>query len=278
VKIATFNCNSIRQRLPIILDWLAMHQPDILCLQETKVQDAEFPKDSFSGTGCHVHFRGMKAYNGVAIVSRKEPDRVSYGMGDVPETAPGGKSYADADETRFCHARFGSLHLLNTYVPQGYQIDDPKYAYKLEWFRRLRQYFTTHFRPDENVLWCGDLNVAPRPMDVHSPEKHLEHVCYHEAARKAYAETVAWGFEDVFVRLHPNETQFTFFDYRKFPPPDKKGRWLTALETNKGWRIDHILATAPVAAACRQAEVDLAPRRAAQASDHAILWADFAIS
>jgi len=266
-------------RLPIILDWLSAQRPDILCLQETKVQDSEFPKDAFAGTGYHVHFRGMKAYNGVALLSRKEPDKVTYGLADRPEPVLKltGASYAEADETRFCHAVFGDLHLLNTYVPQGYQIDSPKYEFKLAWFRRLRTYFETQFRTDQRVLWCGDLNVAPREMDVHSPEKHLKHVCFHEDVRKAYAEAVAWGFEDVFVKLYPDKPQYTFFDYRKFPPPDGKGRWLSALETNKGWRIDHILATVPLAKCCQLVEVDLEPRRNAQASDHTILWADFSL-
>jgi exodeoxyribonuclease-3 len=280
LKIATYNVNSIRMRLAVVLGWLSAQKPDILCLQETKVQDSEFPKDAFAGTGYYVHFRGMKAYNGVAILSRREPTQVTYGLADHPEKTAQltGKSYVEADETRFCHAVFDKIHILNSYVPQGYQIDSPKYAYKLEWFKRLRHYFDSHFTGHQPVLWCGDLNVAPRDMDVHSPEKHRNHVCFHEDVRKAYQEAVAWGFEDVFVRLYPQKTQFTFFDYRKFPPPGGEGRWLTALETNKGWRIDHLLATPALAAECRAVEVDLEPRKAAQSSDHTFLWGEFDLS
>jgi exodeoxyribonuclease-3 len=157
------------------------------------------------------------------------------------------------------------ITIINTYIPQGFEIDSPKYAYKLEWFKRLRAYFDKHLSLKRPVIWCGDMNVAPRAMDVHSPEKHLKHVCYHEAARKAYEATVAWGFHDVFVRLYPDRQQFTFWDYRA----------PSSLEANKGWRIDHILATAPLAERCLKVEVDVEPRRAKDPSDHTFLWAEF---
>lgn len=159
------------------------------------------------------------------------------------------------------------IPIINTYVPQGFEIDSPKYQYKLGWYERLLKHFDMHLSPKEPAIWCGDMNVAPRPIDVHSPEKHLKHVCYHEDARKAYGKTIAWGFEDVFCKLYPDRQQFTFFDYRA----------PTALAANKGWRIDHILATAPLAQACQRVEVDLEPRRATDASDHTVLWADFAM-
>jgi exodeoxyribonuclease III len=267
VKIATFNCNSIRVRLETILNWLGSHRPDILCLQETKVQDSEFPKDAFAGTGYHLVFRGMKSYNGVAILSRKEPESVQFGLrdGHEPPVQTPGISYAQADEARLCHAVIDGLPILNTYVPQGYQIDSPKDAYKLEWFKRLRRYFDTHLKKDESALWCGDLNVAPREMDVHSPEKHLKHVCFHPDVRQAYAEAVAWGFQDCYTRLHPDKPQFTFWDYRK----------PSSFLANRGWRIDHLLATAPLAERCRQVQVDVEPRGIERASDHTFLWAEF---
>jgi exodeoxyribonuclease-3 len=268
MKIATFNANSIRVRLRTVLDWLDAHQPDVLCLQETKVQDSEFPLDAFRHTGYHVNFRGMKAYNGIAILSRQAPEKISFGLAD-DETAPAdatiGRSYALADATRVAHAVIGGAHILNTYVPQGYDIDSPKYAYKLDWFRRLRAYFERHLKTTDRVVWCGDLNVAPRETDVHSPEKHLKHPCYHEDIRKVYAETIAWGFEDVFLKLHPDKQQFTFWDYRQ----------PSSFLANRGWRIDHILATPPMAERCRQIDVDVEPRRQTQASDHTFLWAEF---
>ncbi len=257
MKIATFNVNSLRKRLPIVLTWLEKHKPDVLCLQETKVQDSEFPSLALASTGYDLTFRGMKSYNGVAVLSRTRPEMVRAGLDDGGEP----------DEPRLLHVEIGGIPIVNTYVPQGFEIDSPKYAYKLEWYKRLRRYFERHLSPDKPAIWCGDMNVAPRPMDVHSPEKHLNHVCYHEAVRKAYETTLAWGFEDVFVKLHPDRQQFTFWDYRA----------PSSLESNKGWRIDHILATTSLAGKCVRVDVDVEPRRAKDPSDHTFLWAEFSI-
>ncbi|HEU4684410.1 MAG TPA: exodeoxyribonuclease III [Nitrospira sp.] len=257
MKIATFNVNSLRKRLSIVLEWLERQKPDVLCLQETKVQDSEFPLLAFAATGYELTFRGMKSYNGVAILSRKKPDVIRAGFDDGGE----------ADESRLLHVLIDGISILNTYVPQGYEIGSLKYAYKLEWYKRLGAYFERHLSPDRPAIWCGDMNVAPRPIDVHSPEKHLKHVCYHEAVRAAYEETKAWGFHDVFLRLYPDRQQYTFWDYRA----------PSSLDANKGWRIDHILATAPLADKCVKVEVDLEPRRAKDPSDHTFLWADFAL-
>ncbi|HYV30034.1 MAG TPA: exodeoxyribonuclease III, partial [Candidatus Binatia bacterium] len=173
MKIATFNVNSIRKRLPLVLDWLERHKPDVLCLQETKVQDSDFPSLALASTGYHVTFRGGKSYNGVAVLSRTEPEAVSYGLDD------GGSP----DEERLIRVVVRGIPIINTYVPQGFELDSPKYAYKLNWFKRLRTYFQKHLSPTKPAIWCGDMNVAPTPIDVHSPEKHLKHVCYHEDAR-----------------------------------------------------------------------------------------------
>lgn len=257
LKLATFNVNSLRKRLPVVLDWLQQHRPDVLCLQETKVQDQDFPALAFASSGYHLSFRGMKSYNGVAILTRTPPDAVFYGLDD-------GK---DPDEARLLRVVVRGIPIINTYVPQGFEIDSPKYQYKLEWFKRLRQYFEKHLSPKKPAIWCGDINVAPTPIDVHSPEKHLKHVCFHEDAKRAYQETVAWGFIDVFRKLYPDRQQYTFWDYRA----------PSSLEANKGWRIDHILATAPLAEQCTKVEVDIEPRRAKEASDHTFLWAEFSI-
>lgn len=257
MKISTYNVNSLRKRLPIVLDWLERYQPDVLCLQETKVQDSEFPLLAFASTGYEITYRGMKSYNGVAVLSKKKPEVVYAGLDDGEEP----------DEARLLHVVIDGLPIINTYVPQGYEIDSPKYAYKLRWYDRLRRHFEKHLSPDKPAVWCGDMNVAPRPIDVHSPEKHLKHVCYHEEARKAYERTLAWGWQDVFVRLHPDRQQYTFWDYRA---PG-------SLDSNKGWRIDHILATAPQAKKCLKVEVDIEPRRAKDPSDHTFLWAEFSI-
>lgn len=257
MKVATFNVNSLRKRLPVVKRWLKTHAPDVLCLQETKVQDSEFPVKEFAATGYHVRFCGMKGYNGVALFTRREPDRVSYGLGKGPA----------GDGPRLLHAVVDGIPIVNTYIPQGFRIDHPKYQYKLAWFKRLRRYFSRHLSPDEPTIWCGDMNVAPEPRDVHHPEKHFTHVCFHYEARRAYRHAVEWGFEDVFRRLHPDRQQFTFWDYRR---PD-------ALKANRGWRVDHILATGSLARRCTAVEVDIKPRQGKTPSDHTVLWAEFSL-
>ncbi len=257
MKIATFNVNSVRKRLSTVKRWLKTHAPDVLCLQETKVQDTEFPVETLESTGYAVTFRGMKGYNGVAVLTRTAPEFISDGLDKGP----------NADAFRLLHVVVQGISIVNTYIPQGFQIDHPKYQYKLQWFKRLRQYFSRHCSADQPVIWCGDMNVAPEPMDVHSPEKHLTHVCYHQDARDAYQKTMSWGFEDVFRRLYPDRPQFTFWDYRQ---PD-------AMKANRGWRIDHILATKPLAPKCTAVEVDVNTRKSKAPSDHTVLWAKFSV-
>ena len=257
MKIATFNVNSVRKRLSIVTQWLKVHSPDVLCLQETKVQDEEFPVATLEATGYVVTFRGMKGYNGVAVLTRVAPEFTSDGLGRGPSS----------DGPRLLHVVVQGIPIVNTYIPQGFHIDHPKYQYKLQWFKRLRRYFSRHFSRDQPVIWCGDMNVAPEPIDVHSPEKHLTHVCFHKEAREAYHKTVSWGFEDVFRRLHPTRQQFTFWDYRQ---PD-------ALKANRGWRIDHILATRQLAKKCTAVDVDVNPRKCKKPSDHTVLWAEFSV-
>jgi len=191
------------------------------------------------------------------VLTLKEPEAVFYGLDD-------GK---DLDDFRLIRVHIQGIPIINTYVPQGFELDSPKYAYKLQWFKRLRKYFDKHLSPKKPAVWCGDMNVAPEPMDVHSPETHLKHVCFHEDARKAYKETVAWGFVDLFRKLYPDRQQYTFWDYRK----------PSSLDANKGWRIDHILATPPFAEKCNKVEVDIEPRRDPNASDHTFLWAEFKV-
>lgn len=258
MKVATFNINSLRLRLPLLLGWIEQHQPDVLCLQETKCQDSEFPALALTSTGYHAVYRGIKSYNGVAVLSRPAPDAVFYGFDDEAE---------EADDARLMRVIVQGIPVINTYVPNGFKIDSPKYAYKLRWLGRLRAYFEKHLSPLQPALWCGDMNVAPEPIDVYKPEKFVNHVCFHEAARQAYKETVAWGFVDVFRKLYPDRQQFTFWDYLR---PD-------SFEKNKGWRLDHILATAPLAEACTKVEVDIEPRRAPSASDHTVVWAEFQV-
>ncbi len=254
MKIATYNVNSIRKRLPLVLDWLARHEPDVLCLQETKVQDQDFPAAALQDAGYYSAFRGMKGYNGVATLTRGEPDAVIHGLHRGPEN----------EDVRILQVVVDGIPVINTYVPQGDSITSEKYVFKLEWFRRLRRYFQEHLDPAKPAIWLGDLNVAPEPIDVYHPDRRLNDVDFHIDARNLYKETVAWGFTDVFRKLHPERVQYTYWDYFR-----------NAFGNNWGWRIDHILATAPLAARCLEVDVDLVPRQAPAASDHTVVWASF---
>ena len=254
MKLATYNVNSVRRRLPLVLDWLDSHKPDVMCLQETKVQDHEFPADAFRSLGYYSTFRGMKGYNGVATLTRHEPERVLHGFHEGP----------DNEDFRILQTVVGGIPIVNSYVPQGYLLGSDKYAFKLEWFRRIRRYFETQLDPGAPAIWLGDLHVAPEPIDVYHPEKRVNDVDFHIHARNAYKEAAAWGFVDVFRKLHPEQVQYTYWDYFR-----------NAFARNFGWRIDHILATACLAEKCHTTEVDLAPRRQEGASDHTVVWADF---
>jgi exodeoxyribonuclease III len=255
MKIATFNANSVRSRLEIILGWLKENKPDVLCIQETKVEDKDFPSLAFLEAGYNVIFRGEKSYNGVALISRQKPADIRSGFDD------GGQ----ADETRLLCAKVGNVHVVNTYVPQGREIDHPMYQYKLEWFKRLKAYFGRHFTPKDKLVWVGDLNVAPETIDIHNAEEQENHVCFHVDVRKAYADTLSWGFVDVFRKHHPEPEQYTFFDYRT----------INAVKRKMGWRVDHILATSALAARSRDSYIDVKPRMLEKPSDHTFLVAEF---
>jgi exodeoxyribonuclease-3 len=254
MKIATYNVNSIRRRLPLVLGWISANQPDVICLQETKVQDQDFPAGAFRDAGYHATFRGMKGYNGVATLTRQKPERILHGFHDGP----------DNEDVRILQTVVEGIPIVNTYVPQGYSISSEKYAFKLAWLASIRRYFETQLDPRKPAIWLGDLNVAPEPIDVYHPERRVNDVDFHVDARTAYKEAVRWGFIDVFRKLHPDRVQYTYWDFFR-----------KAFERNFGWRIDHILATAPMADRCHIAEVDLEPRKTEGSSDHTVVWAEF---
>lgn len=256
MKIATFNVNSLRVRLPILTEWLKEASPDILCLQETKVQDPDFPHAAIEATGYNYVFKGQKTYNGVAILSRPKISDVSYGLPDEP-----------CDEPRMITASIGGITVINTYVPQGASIDSQYYTYKLEWFKRLRRYLDKTFDPGSPLVWCGDLNVAPEPIDVYDPESLADHVCFHIEARKALRHVLDFGLVDCFRLHNKNPGEYSFWDYRE---PG-------SLSRNRGWRLDHIMATKPLASKCSSAAIDKQPRQQERPSDHTPVIAEFSI-
>ena len=255
MRVATFNVNSIRSRVDIVTDWLRRHQPDVLALQETKVEDSLFPVEPFESAGYHVTHRGEKAYNGVAFLTRSKPDFVSAGFDDAEHS----------EATRLLRIEIAGVHFINTYIPQGRDLEHPYFAYKLDWYERLRQWFARQYQPSQPVVWLGDLNVARLPIDVFNPQDRAQHVCYHESVRQALARCCDWGFTDTF-RLHcPDAGQYTFFSYRR------TGNF----EANKGWRLDYIMATESLARICTRSTIDLKPRRHPRPSDHAVMVSEF---
>ncbi len=256
MKIATFNANGVRARLPIIAKWLQEESPDVLCLQETKVQDADFPRQPFKDLGYHCSFRGEKSYNGVAMLSKAPPEGISFGFSD--ERA--------GEETRLMAARITGIPIVNTYVPQGYAPESEKFQYKLRWLERLRRCFSQHFQSDMPLLWVGDFNVAPEPIDVYDPKRLLGSVGFHPAEHKALAAIKAWGFVDVFRKHQSEGKMYSFWDYR-IP---------NAVQRGLGWRVDHIWATACVAEKSTRAWIDIDSRCLPKPSDHTFMVAEFA--
>jgi exodeoxyribonuclease-3 len=257
-KAATYNANSIRARIGQVVDWLARESPDVLCVQETKVQDQDFPAAPFQEIGYHVVFRGQKSHAGVAIVSRRAAVDVQFGLDDGGEP----------DEPRLARAVIDGISVVNTYVPQGQDAESAQFQYKLAWFDRLRAFFERRYAPDQPLLWAGDFNVATEPIDVYDPQRLATHVDFHPEARAALERVRAWGFVDVFRRHHPDEPQqYTFWDYRARNP----------VERGIGWRVDHIWATAPLARRSTAAWIDVEGRLSERPSDHTFLVAEFTL-
>jgi exodeoxyribonuclease III len=258
LRIASFNANSIRNRLPVILDWVARHEPDAVCVQETKVQDHEFPIGPITDAGFHCAYWGQKTFNGVAIIAREPLEDVEMGLGRMPED----------EEARVIRARIKGVNVVNTYVPQGTDVTGPRFQFKLDWIRGMRDYLNARFTPADPVIWTGDLNVAREPIDVYDPTGLLGSLCYHPDEHAALDYVIEWGLVDVFRKHHAGEPNlYSFWDYRV---PN-------ALKRRMGWRIDHILATRPLAERCVNSWIDPEPRQLEKSSDHTFIAADFEV-
>lgn len=258
IRIATFNANSIRSRLSVILTWMQRNNCDVLAVQETKVADEEFPANEINSAGYEVVFTGQKSYNGVAILSKEPLEDVQKGLGRMPED----------EEARVIRGKLRGVTIVNTYVPQGTAVDSPRFQYKLNWIRGMRDYFERDFSPDDLIVWVGDFNVAREPIDVYDPEGLYGSVCYHPEEHKALDYVKEWGFVDVFRKHHPGEPgHYTFWDYR-IPNSFKR---------RMGWRLDHIWATRPMAERSVDCWIDTEPRGQERPSDHTFIVADFDI-
>ncbi len=254
MKVATFNTNSIRARLPIIRDWLERERPDVLCVQETKVQDKDFPVGPFEEAGYHVIFKGQKSYNGVAIISKLPPGETRMNLYDEED-----------EQARFLSARFGGISVINVYVPQGFAVGTDKFAYKLTWLEDLLKHIKENYDPAQPLLVAGDFNVALEPIDVFDPEKFKGEVGFHPEEQAILRQFLAWGLVDVFRKHEPEGGHYTFWDYR-IP---------NALKRKMGWRIDYILATAPLAEKSIRVRIDTEARLLEKPSDHTFLVAEF---
>ena len=256
MKVATFNVNSIRARSKMVLAWLRKESPDVLCLQETKVPDKDFPKKEFEDMNYHLVFRGEKSYNGVAIVSKNHAKDVRIGF-DENET----------EGTRLIAATINNIPIVNTYVPQGFHPLSEEFRRKLDWLQRLYYYFSENFDPKRPLLWVGDFNIAPGPADVYDPDLLLGQVGYHPDEHANLQRLRDWGFVDVFRMHKPEGDQYTFWDYRI----------KNAVKRGMGWRIDHIWATRSLAERSTGSWIDIDERLKEKPSDHTPVLAEFDI-
>ena len=253
MKVATWNVNSIRARLTHVLDWLALHRPDVLCLQETKVADAEFPYEPFQSAGYHVTHVGQKAYNGVAAITRAPAANAV--------TAPAG---LDGEQKRALALTVGGVRVVNVYVPNGERVGSDKYELKLKWFAALRRYVSAELERHPLLTVVGDFNVAPEDRDVHDPRLWQNQVLFSAPERAALRTLLDIGLVDVFRRFEQPPGSYTWWDYRQ-----------GAFRRNLGLRIDHILCSQPLAGHCRACFVDKTPRGLERPSDHAPVLAEF---
>jgi len=254
MKIATWNVNSVRARFERLMAFLAREQPDVLCLQELKVSDNEFPRLELEAAGWHTAVHGQKTYNGVAIVARTAPQDVRVGLGDD----------VDDDEARLIAATVQGVRVISAYVPNGKVVGSDKWAYKLDWLQRLGAHLARHYTTAQPLALCGDFNVAPEDRDVARPEEWRDTVLTHEDARERLRSLMAWGLVDAIRLHHSGDGPWSWWDYRMLGFP--KGN---------GLRIDHILVTPPLAARCTGASVDRDERKGKLPSDHAPVLAVF---
>ena len=253
MKVASWNVNSIRVRLPQVLDWLASTQPDVLCLQETKVPDNEFPFDAFSAAGYHAVASGQKTYNGVATISRKP-------VKDIVTEIEG----IDSEQHRLLAVTYEGARIVNVYVPNGSEIGSDKFAYKLGWLSGLKNYLSREMKRSPELVLVGDFNVAPEDRDVHDPVAWQGSVLVSDDERAALAAITDLGLVDVYRQFEQEPESYSWWDYRA-----------GAFRRNDGLRIDLILCSQALAARCKQSWIDKGPRQLERPSDHAPVVAEF---
>lgn len=254
-KVATWNVNSLRVRLPHVLDWLRTEQPDILALQETKLTNDDFPLSEIHGAGYQAVYAGQKTYNGVAILSRVAP---SAAQNNIPGF--------DDEQRRFLAANYNGLRVINLYVPNGASVGSDKYLYKLAWLEKVSAYLGTQLATHQHLIVLGDFNIAPEDCDVHEPGLWEGQVLVSEPERAAFRELLNMGLVDTLRLFERDGGIYTWWDYRA-----------GAFRRNHGLRIDHILLSPALRALCASCRVDKAPRKLERPSDHAPVVAEFSL-
>ncbi|MGE5183828.1 MAG: exodeoxyribonuclease III, partial [Acidobacteriota bacterium] len=262
MKLATWNINSIRAREARLVGWLDRERPDILCLQETKVEDAGFPVDALRGAGYEVAIYGQRSYNGVAIAVRVgQPDAdgsMTRGRTPITQVVRGLGDGERDDEARLIAATVAGIRVVCVYVPNGQDLASEKFPYKLAWYQRLRRFLERTASPDQPLVVCGDMNVTADDRDVCAPDKWRGQIHCSDPERAALAELVGFGLVDVFRKHHPDGGVYSWWDYRG-----------VAFFKNQGLRIDYIFATPAVAERCTSCRIDRDARKGQDASDHA---------
>jgi exodeoxyribonuclease-3 len=248
--VATWNVNSLKVRLPHLLDWLAAHRTDIVCLQELKLTDDKFPLAELEQAGYRCAFAGQKTYNGVAVLVRAERGQPS----DVQVNLP---NFAD-EQKRLIAVTVDGLRVVCGYFPNGQSVGSDKYAYKLAWLAALRDWLKDELARHDKLLLAGDFNIAPESRDVHDPAAWEGQVLFSEPERAAFRELLALGLTDSFRLFEQPDRSYTWWDYRNL-----------AFRRKMGLRIDHILLSPAAAAKCTACTIDMEPRRREQPSDHA---------
>lgn len=263
LTIASWNVNSLRVRLPQVLDWLGATGVDILGVQETKLTDADFPQAELAAAGYDSVFAGQKTYNGVALFARR--DRVIDRLGaasHIVTDLPG----LDDPQRRVLGCTYGSWRVVNLYVPNGQSVGSDKYAYKLNWLAKLRAYLADQARRYDKLVVMGDFNIAPEDRDVHDPDGWRGRVLCSDDERAALQAILDLGFEDSFRRFESGDRQYSWWDYRA-----------AAFRRDRGLRIDLVLASTAAAAGLQSAYIDRTPRGWERPSDHTPTVAQFTL-
>lgn len=253
MRLVTWNVNSLKVRLPQVLDWLAAHQPDVLCLQETKLEDVNFPAAEIAATGYQALFSGQKTYNGVAILSKIPAT-------DAVVAIPG---LADVQK-RVLAATIAGVRVINLYIPNGQSVDSDKYQYKLGWLEALTAWLADELVRYPQLAVLGDFNIAPDERDVHDPKAWEGQVLFSLPEREAFRRLVDLGLADSFRLFEQPEKTYSWWDYR-----------MNAFRRNMGCRIDHVLLSPALAETCKSCTIDKEARRAERPSDHAPVVVEF---